>query len=364
MSTPETTRGAPAAGGLDAQIRRRFGDFELDVTMHIEAGETVALLGPNGAGKSTTLSAISGQSGYSPGTVIRLAGRNLDGPDVFIHPQHRRVGVVSQTPLLFDHLSVLENVAFAARSRGASRRESRRAAQPWLERLDLDAVCERRPVDLSGGQAQRVAIARALAAEPDMLLFDEPLSALDVETRSDVRRFLRTHLEAFAGPRLLVTHDPSDAFLLADRVDVIEQGTITQSGSVDDIRRSPATEYSAALAGTNLFAGTALDGSVLMAAHDHTVTIADTSLSGPVLITIHPSAVSLHPEQPSGSHRNTWSTVVELVEPLGDTVRVTLAAPLPVAVDVTPAAVASLNLTAGTTVWAAVKATEVHASPA
>lgn len=352
------------AGGLDARIRRRFGDFTLDVEMQIEAEETVALLGPNGAGKSTTMSALSGQSGHSSRSLITLAGRTLDGPNVFVHPQHRRVGVVSQTPLLFDHLSVLDNVAFAARSRGASRRESRRAAQPWLERLDLGNVSDRRPADLSGGQAQRVAIARALAAEPSMLLFDEPLSALDVETRSDVRRFLRTHLEAFAGPRLLVTHDPSDAFLLADRLDVIEHGTITQSGSVDDIRRAPATEYAAALAGTNLFTGTARNGSVLMAAHEHTVTIADTSLFGPVLVTIHPSAVSLHPERPSGSHRNSWSTVVELVEPLGDTVRVTLAAPLPLAVDVTPAAVASLGLAPGIAVWAAVKATEVQSSPA
>ncbi|MFK7920126.1 MAG: sulfate/molybdate ABC transporter ATP-binding protein [Ilumatobacter sp.] len=352
------------ATGLDAVVRRRLGSFELDMALRIEPGETVALLGPNGAGKSTTVSALSGWSGPSSGTHIQLAGRELDGDDVFVYPEHRRIGVVSQDPLLFEHLTVLDNVAFAARSRGASRRASRRDAQPWLERLDLADISARTTRDLSGGQAQRVAIARALAAEPDLLLFDEPLSALDVESRTVVRRMLRTHLEAFTGPRLLITHDPGDAVLLADRLDVIENGRITQSGSVDAIRRAPTTEYAAALAGTNLFTGTANAGAVLMNAYDHSLTIADTSLMGAVLLTIHPAAVSLHPERPSGSHRNTWPSTVELLEPLGDIVRVTLGAPLPVAVDVTPAAVASLGLAPGSSVWAAVKATEINSTPA
>lgn len=195
-----------------------------------------------------------------------------------------------------------------------------------------------------------------------MLLLDEPLSALDVSTRSEIRRVLREHLDAFDGPRLLVTHDPADAFLLADRLDVIENGRITQSGSAEEIRRSPATAYVAALAGTNLFVGDADGGSVRLGAHDHVLTIADTAVRGPVIVTIHPTAISLHPTRPSGSQRNAWATMVDLVEPLGDTVRVTLAAPMPLAVDVTPGAVDALGLAPGTEVWAAVKATEIQAT--
>ncbi len=351
---------------LEAHIVRRIGDLDLDVSIRLEPGETVALLGPNGAGKSTTVGALSGADfdGDTGDTVIVLGGRTLESVDEFVRPQRRRIGVVFQDALLFEHLSVVDNIAFPVRSAGASKRVARATAQAWLDRIGLSSMAQRRPGDLSGGEAQRVAIARALAAEPEMLLLDEPLSALDVSSRSEVRRMLRTHLDAFAGPRLLVTHDPSDAFLLADRLDVLENGRITQSGSPDDIRRAPATPYVAALAGTNLFPGRAESGSVLMVDHDHTLTIADTTLHGDVLVTIHPTAISLHPERPSGSQRNVWQTTVDLVEPLGDTVRITLSNPMPVAVDVTPGAVASLRLAHGASVWAAVKATEINATRA
>ncbi len=352
---------------LEADVVRRIGALDLDVSIRIDPGQTVALLGPNGAGKSTTVAAISGSDfdGETAGTSIVLGGRCFEDATTFVPPDARRLGVVFQDALLFEHLSVLDNVAFSARSHGASRRSSQAAARPWLERLDLSEFADRHPADLSGGQAQRVAIARALASKPDMLLLDEPLSALDVSTRSEIRRMLREHLDAFDGPRLLVTHDPAEAFLLADRLDVIENGRIVQSGSPDAIRRSPSTPYIAALAGTNLFGGDADAGTVRLRDHDHTLTIADTSLVGAVLVTIHPTAISLHPEHPSGSQRNVWPTMVELVEPLGDTVRVTLGAPMPIAVDVTPGAVASLGLTPGTeVVWAAVKATEIHATQA
>lgn len=358
--------GGGAVNPLDARIVRRIGPFDLDVSIRIAPGETVALLGPNGAGKSTIVAALSGADfdGDRTGTTIALGSRPFENATHLLPPDERRVGVVFQDPLLFAHMTVLDNVAFADRSRGSSRRVARRTAHGWLDRLALEALADRRPSELSGGQAQRVAIARALAAMPEMLLLDEPLSALDIETRSEIRRLLREHLSAFDGPRLLVTHDPAEAFLLADRIDVLESGRITQSGSPEEIRRSPATSYVAALAGTNLFSGEARDGTVELDEHPHRVTIADTSLRGSVLVTVHPTAISLHPDRPSGSQRNVWPTSVDLVEPLGDTVRITLGAPMPVAVDVTPGAVASLGLTPGADVWAAVKATEIDATPA
>lgn len=358
--------GGTTMNALTARIFRRIGDFDLDISLRISPDETVALLGPNGAGKSTTVAALTGShfDGETDGTNIVLGARHFENSSEFIAPDARRIGVVFQDALLFEHLSVLDNVAFPARSRGASRRDSRSAAESWLARFELVELARRRPADLSGGQAQRVAIARALASQPDMLLLDEPLAALDVTSRSEIRRLLRLHLADFPGPRLLVTHDPADAFLLADRLVVLEQGRITQAGTAEEIRRSPATPYAAALAGTNLFGGSAKDGKVMLRDHDLLLTIADTALDGAVLLTIHPTAVSLHQQRPSGSQRNVWSSTVELVEPLGDIVRVTLDAPIPIAVDVTPGAVDSLGLAPGSQIWAAVKATEVSATVA
>ncbi len=353
---------------LSARVRLARSGFSIDASLEVEAGSTAALLGPNGAGKSTVLGAIAGLVEVPAGSdvSVRLGERVLEdtASRVWTAPEQRRVGVVFQEHRLFAHMSVLDNVAFGPRSAGRSRAQARRVAERWIELLGVSALSGRRPGELSGGEAQKVAIARTLAAEPDMLLLDEPLAALDVTTRSDVRRVLRDQLDSFAGPRLLVTHDPSDAFLLADRLFVIENGRVTQSGASDEIRRAPATPYVAALAGTNLYVGTAAGGSVLLSDHDHTFTITDPTLAGPVLLTVHPTAVSLHPDRPSGSQRNTWHTTVELIEPLGDIVRITLAGPVPMAVDVTPGAVASLGLQPTSPIWAAVKATEITVSPA
>jgi len=352
--------------GLDAHlVVRRTDDFVLDIELAIASGETVALLGPNGAGKSTTVEALAGIAPLDDG-YIELAGRRLDdvAADVFVSPEQRRLGIVFQDYLLFDHLSVLDNVMFGLLASGQRRAAARAEATQWLGVVGLADLAGRKPGELSGGQAQRVALARALAVEPDLLLLDEALGALDVSTRSELRRVLAGHLANFAGPRLLITHDPTDAFLLADRIAILEGGVITQVGSSEDIRRRPATAYVAALADTNLLSGRNQAGVLQLDEHAHTLQTADTSIEGPVLITIHPTAIALHREQPSGSPRNTWQTTVASVEPLGDTTRITLAGPVPLGVDITPGATAALALTAGADVWASVKATEITISPA
>jgi molybdate transport system ATP-binding protein len=165
-------------------------------------------------------------------------------------------------------------------------------ADEWLTRLDLAGQAKRKPPQLSGGQAQRVALARALVIEPDLLLLDEPLSALDVTTRIELRRVLDRHLEEFEGPRMVITHDPAEAFLLADEVHVIEDGSLTQSGTPDEIRLRPRTPYAADLAGSNLLFGHATDGVVLIGAHQ--LHIPEHDVVGDVLLTIRPSAVSVH----------------------------------------------------------------------
>lgn len=349
--------------GLHAEMSvRRSESFRLDLEVSIPAGTTGALLGPNGAGKSTAVAAVAGLLPLDRGR-IELAGTVLDDPDeaVFVPAEERRIGVVFQDYLLFPHQSVLENVAFGPRSRGVGRDRARRRAREWTERLGLDGLEDRKPRDLSGGQAQRVALARALATEPDLLLLDEPLSALDVTTRARLQRTLADHLEDFDGPRLLITHDPKEAFLLADRIHVLEHGKVTQSGTADEIRLRPRTRYAADLAGSNLFTGTADDGEVDVG--PHVLYVADRDVRGAVLVTIHPTAISIHREPPDGSPRNSWATTVDQIEPLGDRVRLRTGPPLPLTVEITQDATDELRLKPSAGIWVAVKATEIGLDP-
>lgn len=353
--------------GLQAHLvvhRSQSGhDFELNIELEIKPGETLALLGPNGAGKSTTVAALAGLEPISEGH-ITLNGRTLDhGGAGFVAPADRRIGVVFQDYLLFDHLTVIDNVMFGLLAQGQPRKHAHTQARQWLDALQLGELAERRPRTLSGGQAQRVALARALATEPELLLLDEALAALDIETRSELRRVLARHLAEFAGPRLFITHDPTDAFLLADRIAIVENGRVTQVGTSDEIRRRPASRYVAAVAGTNLLRGTAASGTVSLDG-GATLQAADTSVNGPVLVTVHPTAIAVHTSQPSGSPRNSWATAIDSIEPLGDTTRITLASPLPLGVDITPGAARSLGLQSGSNIWVSIKATEIDVTPA
>ena len=236
------------SGTLVADIRAERGVFSLDVSLRVEPGEVLALLGPNGAGKSTTIGCISGIVPLDSGR-ISVGDSVLDDTetDVVVPIEARRVGLVFQDYRLFPHLSVLENVAFGQRSRGVARSEARAAAAAWLDRLGLAAFGAVRPGSLSGGQSQRVALARALAMEPDVLLLDEPLAALDVEVRADVRAELADHLSLFAGATIVVTHNLADAEALAGQVAVIEGGRVSQLATVGELRRAPATPWVASL---------------------------------------------------------------------------------------------------------------------
>jgi len=207
------------------------GTFALEADLRAGPGEVLGVLGPNGAGKTTLLRALSGLEALTTGS-IHLGALTLDdaATDTFVPAQHRPVGLVFQNYRLFPHLDVRDNVAYAPRVQGAKRGQARAIADTWLERLDLTALAGRHPHQISGGQAQQVALARALAANPRFLLLDEPLSALDAKTRLDVRAQLRSHLQQFTGPVLIITHDPLEAMIMADRLLVIENGRVVQQG--------------------------------------------------------------------------------------------------------------------------------------
>jgi len=224
--------------------------------------------------------------------------------------------------------------------------------------MDLTSHAGARPRALSGGQAQRVALARALAPLPRLLLLDEPLSALDAGARSAVRSDLRRHLRSFDGARLVVTHDPVEAMILADRLVVLEGGRIVQSGSPVEISRNPRSPWIAQLVGLNLYRGRARQGVVTLADGGALVT-AEPHLAGDVFATFPPQAVALSTSRPEGSPRNRWPGTVASLEPEGDRVRVRVDGAVPLVAQVTPAAVGELALGEGMAVWASVKATDV-----
>jgi molybdate transport system ATP-binding protein len=348
---------------LQARIMRTLGQFTLDVELEAAPGEVIALLGPNGAGKSTVFRCLAGLLPIDGGR-IELDGTVLDDATarVFVAPERRPVAVVFQDYLLFPNLSAIENVAFGLRARGVAKSEARARAAAWLERVGLADHAGHRPRALSGGQAQRVALARALATEPRLLLLDEPLAALDAGTRSDVRRDLRRHLTTFEGIRLLVTHDPIDAYALADRLIIIEGGRVVQAGAIADVTARPRSRYIADLVGVNLLSGVGRDGAITIV-NGARVVPAD-HVDGPAFAIIQPTAVALYPTRPDGSPRNVWAVTVADIDRRADRVRVRLDGAVPLVAEITPAALDALGLRPGDAIWAAVKATEISTYPA
>jgi molybdate transport system ATP-binding protein len=344
---------------VNAEVRR--GSFTLAVSLAAAPGQVLGVLGPNGAGKSTLLSAVAGLTPVTAGR-IALAGQVMDDASTgdFVEAADRPVGFVFQNYRLFPHMTAAENVAFSPRARGLGRRAARSAAAQWLSRLGLTDLAERKPGQLSGGQAQRVALARALAGDPALLLLDEPLSALDAGARLDVQAELKRHLADFTGPCLLVTHDPLEALVLASRLIVLEGGRIVQEDTPAQVARQPATDYVAKLVGLNLYAGQARGSDVTLAGGG-TFVIASQCEHGDVLVALRPAAVTVTNERPeSTSARNVWPGKITGLTLLADRVRLELAGEPAALVDVTPAAVAELSLSAGSQVWLTAKATDLE----
>jgi molybdate transport system ATP-binding protein len=345
---------------LKASVRVRRDDFTLDVELTVAAGETVAVLGPNGAGKTTLLRALAGLDEVHgrvslDDEVFEDTERNIHVPT-----ERRHVGLVFQDHVLFPHLTVLENVAFGLKAQ--HRPHALERARKWLADAGLAERADALPSALSGGQGQRVALVRALATEPRLLLLDEPLSALDVSVRAEVRRELAKQLKSFAGVRLLVTHDPLEAITLAGYLVILEQGRIVQAGKPEEVTAKPRSRFVADLAGVNLLRGHAHADHVLL--DDGTSVAAAGAGAGEVFAVIHPRAVAIYRNRPDGTPRNVWLARVEGVDSQADRARVRLAGAVPLVAEVTSGAVRELGLVSGTEVWVAVKATEVSSYPA
>jgi molybdate transport system ATP-binding protein len=266
-----------------------------------------------------------------------------------LRPHERGVSMLAQDSLLFPHLSALDNVAFGPRSAGVPRREAGRRAADWLARVDATALADRRPAQLSGGQAQRIAVARALAAGPDLLLLDEPMAALDVSVAPALRRTLRDVLADRTA--VVVTHDVLDAFTLADRVVVLEGGRVVDAGPTRAVLERPSTPFAAGLAGLDLLTGTAHGGGVRL--DDGTLLVARSADALPsgaaAAVAVRPSAVRVTTGAAPGptSPENVLDLVVTDLEPRGDVVRVRAGG---VSADVLPAVVATLDLVPGSLV--------------
>ncbi|ASK64728.1 molybdenum ABC transporter ATP-binding protein [Brachybacterium avium] len=326
---------------MSLQLRARVPERDVELDLAVAAGQTLALIGPNGAGKSTVLALVAGTL-RTPRGRVELEGRVLAGERSWTPPHHRRVTTLSQDPVLFPHLTARGNVMFPLRSQGMPRARARAEAERWLTELGLQELAERRPAMLSGGQAQRVAIARALAADPRLLLLDEPMAALDIDVASALREQLRRFLTDRTA--IIVTHDVLDALTLADRLAVLEEGRVIEQGPTRELLTRPRTSFTARFAGLNLVTGRWEDGAVVLADGARLPAPGPHPAGRRVHAAFRPSAV--RPASQGGIRR----TVTGLF-PHGDLVRVRtedLAADLP------PQEIAELRLEPGAAVHLAV----------
>jgi molybdate transport system ATP-binding protein len=350
---------------LEILAARRRGGFALSLELSLRRGETTVLVGESGAGKTTLLRLVAGLVEPDEGRIALDGQVWADTTAAVVLPAWRRsVGYVFQDYALFPHLSVSDNVGFGLRAAGGGRRESAERVRALLERLGIADLGGRRIAKLSGGQQQRVALARALVLDPDVLLLDEPLSALDLRTRRGIRGELRRLLRALPCCTLYVTHNPVEAMFFGERLVVLERGRVTQSGTRDDLLRHPRSAYVAELVGTNLLYGAPERAGVTEVRTGlGSIMVGAEAAEGEVFATVSPREITLYRERPEASAQNLFTgPIVELVPepPGGERVRVALGTTPPLVAEVTREAVAALELREGMVVHAGFKATGVR----
>jgi molybdate transport system ATP-binding protein len=351
---------------LAIDIRHRLSRLDLAVELGVDR-ETLALVGPSGAGKTTVLKAIAGLIRPAEGHV-RLGQETWlnTARRVSLPPERRRAGMVYQEGALFPHLTVAGTVGYACRSRGMSREVTRATVGSLLERFAIAHLAAASPASISGGERQRLALARAVAADPAVLLLDEPLAALDPATRARVGGELWTHLADLQLPAILVSHDFTDVVGLADRIAVIEEGRIVQMGTAAELLEAPASPFVAAMTAVNYFAGMATRRGDVTEVHSTTgdaVFVSTDQGSGPVGVVVYPWEVSLSIVVPEGSARNALAGPVRRVSGVGNRLRVTVGSEPSVVAEVTDESIRRLEIESGVPVIATWKATGTRLVP-
>ena len=377
----ERTSESPRGGGRgqDLQVAFELPQRDVVVDLEVEAGCTTALIGPNGSGKSTVCSVVAGLLDAENGRVV-LGGRVLDGPGDFVRAGRRQVALLSQEPGVFTHMSVLGNVVFALRCQGVSRREATRRARAELVAVGADHLASRSGGALSGGQAARVALARALATGPRLLVLDEPMSALDVTARQEMRRLVSRRCVEEGLTLLLVTHDVLDLTALAEDVVVLDRGRVVEQGPTARVLSAPRSDFVARLTGTAVLTGV-IDGEagapglrlpsgrVVHGRPQDDPTEAETadhsaglSPGAPGVALVPPDAVALYREAPQGSPRNVLTGRVTGLERSGAlvSVRLELEKGQRLSAAVTAGAVAELGIAEGREVYCVIKAVQVR----
>ncbi len=356
--------GGTVTGGLYARIVNAVPP--LDVEVDIPAGKVVAVMGPNGAGKSTLLNVVAGLLRTDGSSTLTIDGRRLIGEHVDVPAHQRGVALLAQDPGLFPHMTVRQNVGFAPAARRESRSRTREQVQTWLDATGTGELADRRPHQLSGGQAQRVAIARALAAQPEVLLLDEPLRALDVDAAARIRALLRGLLRERQQTTLFVTHDIVDAVTLADQLIILDQGRMVESGGVREVLASPRSRFAATLAGLSLIEGR-WDGKNLQSALGALTGVSEGDLDAgcnAVAVFAADSASVFLTDPAGGSPRNILRARVLQVEPRGDHARIRCdAAGVDVSAEITWDSVRELPVDVGAEVYLTIKAGDMRIYP-
>jgi molybdate transport system ATP-binding protein len=331
---------------LSAELELPLRSFELELTLEVSG--TVALVGPSGAGKSSVLRCVAGLARPRRGRIALGDDVWLDTERrIFRKPEERAVGLLFQDYALFPHLSVRRNIEYAGRHR----------ADAYLDRFQIAHLADARPTELSGGERQRVALARALARDPSVLLLDEPLSALDAHTKTDVRSELQQLLRELGLPAILVTHDYEDAASLADQVGVLVDGKLRQLASPQELVARPRDAFVASFTGANLLRGSAhpRDDDLTGVRLDTGETVYSTDLAeGPVGVVVYPWDVAVARLRHEDSAMNAISGEIGSIVEIGNRVRVSVG---PITADVTRASVERLDLTRGGRAFATFKAT-------
>ena len=376
-SSPSTAPPRGTGCGQDLQVAFELKARDVVVDLEVGAGRTVALIGPNGSGKSTVCSVAAGLLDAESGRVV-LGGRVLDGPGEFVRAGRRRVALLSQDPEVFTHMSVLGNVVFALRCQGVRRGEAVARARAELAAVGAEHLASRSGGALSGGQAARVALARALATGPRLLVLDEPMSALDVTARQEMRRLVSRRCAEEGLTLLLVTHDVLDLTALAEEVVVLDRGRVVEQGPTARVLAAPRSDFVARLTGTSVLMGV-IDGEASAPGlrlpsgrvvhgrpQDDSTETADRgeilSPGAPGVALVPPDAVALYREAPEGSPRNVLTGRVTGLERSGAlvSVRLELEEGQRLSAAVTAGAVAELGIAEGRQVCCVIKAVQVR----